>query len=186
MKAVWPVLFIIASGAFVVATFRAGVGTCGLAPGTTGNGLGPTAIASPHVGTVKTLAGPALDLYGDFKGKLVLLEFWATWCPPCRAELPHVAAAYKQYRNRGFEVVGVTLDAVRDVPPAEVAEFAQQQGLPWPQVYDGAMQLARRFGVDGIPAAFLIRADTGEILASDDALRGDELPQTLARYLQAE
>jgi thiol-disulfide isomerase/thioredoxin len=61
----------------------------------------------------KTVDGKTVNFPADYKGKLVLLDFWATWCPPCRAELPNVISAYNQYHDKGFEIVSVSLDQPR-------------------------------------------------------------------------
>jgi thiol-disulfide isomerase/thioredoxin len=121
----------------------------------------------------------------DFKSHLVLVNFWATWCAPCRLEEPFLVQAYEKYHERGLQVVGVTLDAFQRTPPARVAEFLNEQHIPWPQVYTDGPAIAARYGVSAIPAAFLVDADSGKILASGEDLRGDALLKTLGKCLGA-
>jgi thiol-disulfide isomerase/thioredoxin len=90
------------------------------------------------------------------KGKVLLVDFWATTCSPCVAELPRVKAAYDKYHAQGFEVVGVSCDTDEDA----VKKFLKRRDIVWPQYYDGKQQinnkLAQEFGIDGIPHIFLI------------------------------
>jgi thiol-disulfide isomerase/thioredoxin len=117
---------------------------------------------------------------GSLKGKVVLVDFWATWCGPCRAELPHVIATYEKHHKDGFEIIGVSLDSERD----KVDAFLKQQsGMAWPQFYDGqgwSNKLAVKYGVEAIPFAVLIGPD-GKIIGKD--LRGDDLENAVADAL---
>ncbi|HZY86294.1 MAG TPA: TlpA disulfide reductase family protein, partial [Gemmataceae bacterium] len=74
--------------------------------------------------------GRAVDL-SKLRGKVVLVDFWATWCGPCVAELPNVRAVYDRYHAQGFEVVGISLDHSRD----KLAEYVKEKQVPWPQVF---------------------------------------------------
>lgn len=132
----------------------------------------------------ETLSGQAVDFPGDFTGKLVLVDFWATWCGPCRAEKPYVAKAYEEYGDRGFEVLGVTLDEFQGVPASEVRSFVNQTKMPWQQVYKNAATIAQSYGVASIPAAFLVDADTRRIVAQGNDLRGAALLRTVAQHLK--
>ena len=129
--------------------------------------------------SVTDLNGKPLSL-SQFKGKVVLVDFWATWCPPCVAEIPNVRAAYGKYRDKGFEIVGISLDRSK----ADLLKFIGQHKLTWPQYFDGdnpAASLGEKYGIESIPATFLMDAD-GKIIATN--LRGDDLEKHLARLLK--
>ncbi len=117
-----------------------------------------------------------LDAY---KGKVVLLDFWATWCGPCVAELPNVLAAYQKYHGKGFEIIGISLDKDR----AALSAFLKENKVTWQQYFDGQgwqNKLAQQHGVMSIPTTYLLDGE-GRIIASD--LRGPALEAELARRL---
>jgi thiol-disulfide isomerase/thioredoxin len=108
-----------------------------------------------------TISGVTLDgkqfSSEQWKGKVVLVDFWATWCGPCLAELPRVKKAYAEFHGKGLEVLGVSCDE----RGKDLAEFLQKNpDMPWPQLFDpsqpGWHALAREYGVRGIPTMFLI------------------------------
>ena len=89
----------------------------------------------------------------DFKGKVVILDFWATWCPPCRAEIPGFIELQKKYQVQGLAVVGVSVDQAGS---AAVKSFAKKMGMNYPVVLADA-KIADAFGgIAGIPATFII------------------------------
>jgi thiol-disulfide isomerase/thioredoxin len=126
----------------------------------------------------KDLADRPLSL-AAYRGKVTLIDFWATWCGPCRAELPNVTAIYQNYHMQGFEIIGVSLDQDR----AYVANFIQAQGMAWAQYFDGQgwdNKLAKTYGVHSIPMTYLLDRH-GVIIAK--SLRGEELASAVAKAL---
>ena len=123
----------------------------------------------------KTTTGEEIRFPEDYKGKVVLLDFWATWCGPCRAELPAVRKVYEDLHAKGFEILGVSLD---NADTAEkLAAFTASNKMPWAQISDGKgwqAELATKYGVRSIPAAFLIDGK-GKITAMGNDLRGERL-----------
>ncbi|MBX3463770.1 MAG: TlpA family protein disulfide reductase [Planctomycetes bacterium] len=126
------------------------------------------------------IAGKPIQL-GDYKGKVVLLDFWATWCGPCVAELPNVLAAYEKYHGHGFEIVGISLDKDRGA----FDKFIADRKMTWRHHFDGKgwqNVVAQAYGVRSIPATYLIGPD-GKIAAV--GLRGEQLERRLARFYPA-
>ncbi len=127
----------------------------------------------------KDVAGKALSV-GNYKSKVVLLDFWATWCRPCLAELPNVIKAYEKYHEKGFEIIGISLDTEE----SKLTAFTKQQKMPWQQFFDGngwQNKLAVKYGVRSIPATFLIDGE-GKILGKN--LRGEDLEKAIDTALK--
>jgi len=100
------------------------------------------------------LDGREVDLEA-MRGKVVLIDCWATWCPPCLREMPHVKAAYDRVHSKGFEVVGISSDDDREA----LEKFVKENRIPWPQYFDGKGELNRfalQFDVGGIPTMWLL------------------------------
>ncbi len=99
---------------------------------------------------------PALDgklaSLSELRGQVVLVNFWATWCAPCRAEMPEIVRAYERYKSRGFTVLAVNVE--EDAP--EAAEFAQQYRLPFPVLLDKEGRLSRAWRLRGLPSSVFI------------------------------
>ncbi len=127
-----------------------------------------------------SLQGKEVDL-AAMKGKVVLIDFWATWCGPCIAELPHVLKTYEKYHAKGFEVIGISLD--KESAKEKLEAFIKDKNMPWPQYFDGKgwkSDLVTKYGISGIPATFLIGPD-GTVVATD--LRGDSLEKAVSKHL---
>ena len=118
--------------------------------------------------------GKPLSL-NQFKNKVVLIDFWATWCPPCVDEMPNIVKAYKKYHDRGFEIIGISLDQNE----SRFLKFIEDNGMTWRQYYDGKggqNKLARRYSIESIPSTFLIDTN-GKIIAKN--LRGSALEEAI-------
>ena len=116
----------------------------------------------------------------SLRGKVVLIDFWASWCAPCRKELPNVKRAYAKYKNKGFEILGVSLDKDRDA----WIEAISTEGLTWPQVSDlkyWQSEAVQVYALQSIPFTVLLDKE-GKIIATD--LRGAELDKKLAEVLK--
>ncbi|HTM98818.1 MAG TPA: TlpA disulfide reductase family protein [Pedobacter sp.] len=128
--------------------------------------------------TINSFDNKPINL-ADFKGKYVLIDFWASWCGPCRAENPNVVKAYNTYKDKNFTILGISLDKDK----AAWAQAIKQDGLTWTHAgeladFEGAT--VKLYQVQGIPSSFLLDP-TGKIIARD--LRGEELDSFLKKTL---
>jgi peroxiredoxin len=102
--------------------------------------------------TVPGLDGKTVRLQ-DFRSRVVLLNFWATWCPPCKEEMPSMERLYRRYKARGFVILGISIDADG---AAAVAPFVKKLGLTFPIGLDPKMTVANRYGVRALPSTILV------------------------------
>ena len=124
-------------------------------------------------------AGVSVSL-SDFRGKYVLLDFWASWCPPCRAEMPNLVKAYKDYKDKGFDIVGISLDSKADA----WAKGVKDLNITWTQLSDlkgWQNSGAALYGVNSIPHTVLVDKD-GTIIAKN--LHGQELEDKIKEVLK--
>jgi thiol-disulfide isomerase/thioredoxin len=126
--------------------------------------------------TVPLLNGKNVTL-GALKGKVVFLNFWATWCPPCRQEMPSMETLYQHFKNSDLEFLAVDIQESKD----DVAAFMEKYGLSFPAALDSSGDISSRYGIRSIPTTFIINRD-GLILVSTVGGRNWDTPEMFAAF----
>jgi thiol-disulfide isomerase/thioredoxin len=134
--------------------------------------------SEPVAFDVKSIKGERLSP-AAYKGKVLLIDFWATWCGPCIQEMPNVKSMYSKYHQKGFEIVGISLDQQRE----KLDRYLESQGIEWPQYFDGKWwnnDVAVSYGVKSIPTTILVDRK-GKIRFK--SLRGKQLEAAVEQLL---
>ncbi len=146
---------------------RTGTSTAGLIP-------------APQVGflapdfTLETLEGDSITL-SDLRGKAVLVNLWATWCPPCRAEMPAIQRLHEEYKDQGFIVLAVNATNQDDL--SKIPSFTGEYGLTFPILLDTTGEVSRQYQLRSLPSSYFIRRD-GII---QEVVIGGPMAETLLR-----
>ena len=156
------------------------------------NRTGEIPASSSHRGRPEALVGKkaiafnVTDLNGNdlslekYRGKVVLLDFWAVWCGPCIAEMPNVKQVYEKYKDANFQIIGINLDESRDT----LVGYLEKEGITWPQFFDGngwRNQVAGMYGINAIPHTYLI---DGEGVVRKANVRGRALEPAVAELVR--
>jgi len=132
--------------------------------------------------TLKTLQGRKVSLT-DYKGKAVLINFWATWCAPCKLEMPWFVDLHKQYAPEGFEILGVSEDEVKDRP--QIGKFAEKIGVNYPILIGDDVASKAYGGVEFLPTSYYIGRD-GKVVEETAGLASrDEIETNIKKALAA-
>jgi len=150
----------------------------------------PAAVRAAGILAFRKLRGSVMDLnftstdgktidLKEYRGKVVLIDFWASWCPACRAGMPSLLETERVLRDKGFQVVGISLDTDKDA----MNTFIREMKMPWPQYFDGKKwdnTVARKVGITAIPMTVLVDK-TGKV--REVGLQGRELQQAVRKLL---
>ena len=138
------------------------------------------AVGNPAIPIEATTSGGKEITLETYRGKVILIDFWASWCSPCRQEMPNVKKVYKEFNGKGFEIIGVSLDESRE----KFQRYLKEQDIAWPQIFDGKgwnSEVGRSYAVNSIPATFLI--DRGGRIRFRN-LRGEELYEAVKTLIE--
>lgn len=123
---------------------------------------------------------------GSYKGKVVMVNFWATWCPPCRRELPDVVELRTEYKDRGFEVIGVSISERPDAGLSveeHVAAFAREKGLNYPLVIGNDQLVGAYGGIESIPTTFIVDREGKVAQVISGMMTADEMRRAVAQVM---
>lgn len=130
-------------------------------------------------------AGESVIFPNDYKGKIVLVHVWATWCPHCKKELPQWQRAWEKFHDESFDVLGIAIDAAKGKKQDVVTSFLKDNKIAWTNIFDQAPQLAANLGVESIPYVMVCDGDTGEVLFRGSDVRGKKLIPLLRPIIAA-
>ncbi len=133
----------------------------------------------------QTIDGKTVHFPEDYKGKKVLLQFWASWCADCQHEMPNLAANYAKFHPLGLEALGISVDKPDSLDLMK--EYMQSVKMTWPQIYEGKYwksSIVLQYDCGSIPGALLVDGTTGEVLANSDDVLAARLAPTLQKYVR--
>ena len=143
------------------------------------SGTGYVGQEFPNFKATELLTGKAFSL-DNLRGRVVMIDFWATWCGPCIAELPNVKKAYKKYHERGFEIVSISLDTNVN----KCKTYAERENMNWYHIAEGGgwkTRLAKKYKITGIPRMFIL--DGNGVVVADNP-RGNKLAPAIEKALK--
>lgn len=129
--------------------------------------------------TLESLDGERITL-SSFAGQIVVLNFWATWCPPCREEMPDFQATYEKYKDRGVVFLGIDIAENR----AEVESFIRDYGITYTILLDFSSEVANLYGINAIPTTYILDIDGTVLFSQVGALSADQLSAQIERALK--
>ena len=127
------------------------------------------------------ISGELVSLQEDLRGKVVVIDFWATWCGPCIAEMPELKRLYAEYKDEGVEFIGISLDPPNEEGHKALATFVREDQIGWPQFHgEASAEFARNWGVNVIPSVFVVDSQ-GNLHTTDGRGQLDSLIPELLR-----
>jgi peroxiredoxin len=131
--------------------------------------------------TLKDLEGKDVSLK-DYRGKVVFVNFWATWCPPCRGEIPHFVKLIDKYEDKGFAILGISVDKPSDVK--KIPDFAKKFKINYPILWDEGNKVAQTYGgITGIPTTFVLDREGRALTKIPGALSYEQFEDIIKQVL---